>query len=214
MSGFAQITFNGCHPLFEDQNYVFNQISIDATGRNSYTTTPVDGAQTCGGIGTCEFMIVWNDVNSMWEFIADDGNGDFSNPLLVYSNTSPSSPNPPSISLGTWVENTTVTSGDCGGDLSTSNATLNGDVQDVVLGTAEFQLENKITLYPNPVENKLTIKHSGVSVENVSLYNVLGRLVFNAKNSDTIDVSTFHSGVYFVKIKTKNKEVIRKIVID
>ena len=122
------ITFNGCHVLFDNQDYIFNLEGTDGTGRNYYITTPVDGAQTCGGIGTCEFKIIWNDVDAQWEFLADDGNGDFSNPLLIYYNTNPSSPFPPAITAGTWVENTSNTSSDCGGNLTPLNASFTGDL--------------------------------------------------------------------------------------
>ena len=94
------ITFKGCIPLFDDQNFVFSKIGTDATGRNIYITTPVDG-QDCSGLGTCEFKFQWNSSTSKWEFLADRGDGDFINPNLIYSNTSSSAPNPPDLSLGT-----------------------------------------------------------------------------------------------------------------
>jgi hypothetical protein len=40
-----------------------------------YITTPVDGDQSCGGLGTCEFKIQWNNALTRWEFLADEGNG-------------------------------------------------------------------------------------------------------------------------------------------
>lgn len=39
----AQITFNGCHGLFADQNYIFSNVGTDATGRNIYETIPITG---------------------------------------------------------------------------------------------------------------------------------------------------------------------------
>lgn len=98
------ITFKGCIPLFDDQNFVFNKTGTDASGRNIYMTTPLDPGQDCSGLGTCEFKFQWNSSTSKWEFLADSGNGDFVNPFLIYSNTSSSAPNPPDLSLGTWVK--------------------------------------------------------------------------------------------------------------
>lgn len=213
MTCFAQINFNGCHPLFENQEYVFDFDSTDATGRNVYTTVPLDGDQTCGGIGTCEFMIAWNDTNSVWEFIADDGNGDFSSPYLVYSNTSTSTPNPPDLLLGTWVENATITEGDCGGDLSTSNASFTGNVQSTILGIEENQLENMVKTYPNPVDDVIIIK-TNLQIDAVEIYNVNGKIVLS-KYDDfyRVNVSSLYNGIYFLKIKFIDKFITRKIAI-
>ncbi|AUS04874.1 T9SS type A sorting domain-containing protein [Pseudotamlana carrageenivorans] len=211
---FAQITFNGCHTLFEDQDYIFDFISADATGRNVYSTIPIDGSQTCGGIGTCEFKLAWNDASAVWEFVADDGNGDFSNSYVIYSNTTPSSPNPPSLSLGSWVENTSVTESHCGGALSTSNAVLTGDVEDSLLSTDDFYLENQISVYPNPVRDLLNITHPHLTIDKVTLFSVLGKLVLETNISKKIDVSGLDSGIYFLKIESNKKEIVKKIVVN
>ena len=81
---FSQITFNGCPTIFNNQNFTFNNVGTDATGRNIYETTPINGDQPCTGLGVCEFRISWNNSLSRWEFIADDGNGNFSNTFLIY----------------------------------------------------------------------------------------------------------------------------------
>lgn len=214
LSGFSQISFNACHPLFEDQEYVFNFVETDVTGRNVYTTTPVDGAQTCGGIGTCEFKIAWNDTNSVWEFIADDGNGDFSSPYLIYSNTSPSTPNPPSLILGTWVENNTVTSGDCGGDLSTSNAILTGDVQDTALAIEDNQLESRISIHPNPANQQINIK-TNEKIDSISVYDISGKVVIDGfDNLKQIDISNLRSGIYFLKMSLNDNLITKKIIVE
>ncbi|WOD42075.1 T9SS type A sorting domain-containing protein [Hwangdonia lutea] len=210
---FAQITFNGCHPLFDDQDFIFTEISTDATGRNVFETIPIDGNQPCSGVGICEFRISWNNVENRWEFIADDGTGDFSSPFLIYTNSEASTPNPPSLNLGTWVENASVTSGDCGGDLTTTNATLTGDVQDTTLGVDVLGLESRVMLYPNPANEIIHINHKGYDIDNVAIYNVIGKLVLDAKVSRSIDVSKFNSGLYFVRIRIENQELVKKLLI-
>jgi len=210
----AQITFNSCHPLFDDQNFTLTQISTDGTGRNVFETIPITGDQPCSGVGICEFRISWNDTESRWEFIADDGTGDFSTPFLMYSNSEASTPNPPSLVLGTWAENNAITGGACGGNLTPMNALLTGDVQDTTLGIVELQLESLISIYPNPVKNILHINHSGYNLDNVSLYDVLGKSVMDAKTSNTINVSKLKSGLYFVRIRIEDKQIIKKIVIE
>lgn len=124
------ITFNGCPNLFDNNTFVFNKTGTDVTGRNIYETTPINGDQPCSGLGTCEFRIAWNNTLSRWELLADEGNGTFTTPYLIYYNTTSSFPNPPSLNLGVWQENTAITGNFCNGNLTTTNATLTGAVQD------------------------------------------------------------------------------------
>jgi len=196
------ITFNGCPALFDNQNFVFNPTGTDVTGRNIYTTTPVDG-QACSGLGTCEFKILWNNTNSRWEFVADRGDGDFVNPNLVYSNTSASTPNPPSLNLGTWIENIGVTTGLCGGNLTPGNTTLTGAVQDNVLGAADFAINKGIVLYPNPASNLLNIKSSSI-IKEITIWSVQGQKVLGFENATSVDVSGLQSGIYITRVQTEN----------
>lgn len=196
------VTFNGCHTLFENQDYVFNLETTDASGRNVYSTTPVDGNQTCGGLGTCEFKILWSASNSRWELIADSGNGDFVNPYLIYYNTSASTPNPPDLTLGTWVENTADTNSDCGGNLTTGNASLSGSVQSTVLGVDSFSGSiRSVVLYPNPAEDMITLV-TKEPLDSFSVFTMLGQMVMNVKNSNIANITLLQKGVYFIRLNT------------
>lgn len=195
------VTFNGCHTLFDNQDYVFNMETTDASGRNVYSTSPVDGNQGCGGLGTCEFKILWSVSNSRWEFIADSGNGDFVNPFLIYYNTSASTPNPPDLTLGTWVENTADTNSDCGGNLTTGNASLSGSVQSTVLGTADFSVNSGVVLYPNPSSDIINVV-SASTIKNFSILNMQGQIVMDVVNSTVANVSVLQNGVYLLRLNT------------
>lgn len=195
------ITFNGCHYLLENQNYTFNLGAVDGTGRNTYSTTPIDGAQHCGGIGTCEFRITWSVSNSRWEFMADSGNGAFSSTLTLYYNTAASSPNPPSLTLGTWVENLPTTNSLCGGNLTSGNATLSGNVQNV-LAVNDFSANSGIVVYPNPAGNELNII-SASSIRNISVWNLQGQQIFTSdSNLSWLDISGYQTGFYLIRLQT------------
>jgi hypothetical protein len=195
------ITFKGCIPLFEDQEYVFTQTGTDGTGRNIYITTPADGAQNCGGLGVCEFKIQWSVANNRWEFLADDNDGSFATTNLIFYNTSASTSNPPSLALGSWIENSTVTSGGCGGNLTPNNATMTGGVQDTVLGNDQFVLENSIVVYPNPTTHTLKIEYKD-EISNVTIWNIKGQRVLSFAKTNILDVSTLETGTYFARIQT------------
>ena len=203
------ITFSGCVNLFDNQTFVFNKISTDVHGRNVYQTTPIDGAQDCSGVGACEFQISWNNNDNRWEFLADSGNGDFSNPYLIYHNTSASIPNPPNLTLGVWTENTAVTEGNCGGNLTSGNGTLTGAVQSTNLSTEELS-KNKLLLTSNPVKNSLDIL-SPLN-QDAELFNSQGKLIkkFNLKKGqNNFDVSSLNTGIYLLKTSTETLKLIK-----
>ena len=65
------------------------------------------------------------------------------------------------------------------------------------LSTTDFSY-NSITIYPNPVNNMITI--DGLDVQDVVIYSVHGKAVFKISNQNTIDISSLSKGVYFIKV--------------
>ncbi|KQS94356.1 T9SS type A sorting domain-containing protein [Chryseobacterium sp. Leaf394] len=203
-SAFAQtITFKGCYSLFDSSNtFTFTKTGVDSFGKNIYITIPVNGDQDCGGLGVCEFKIQWNNSLSRWEFLADTGNGDFVNPYLIYYNSTGNNvvANPPANNFGTWVENTAVTTGACGGNLSAANSTMSGDVHSSFLATAESLKNAKIQLFPNPVSD--FIKISGITkAESVEIYNISGQLVRKETFQERLIVSELSAGTFMLRIR-------------
>ena len=93
---------------------------------------------------------------------------------------------------------------------------------DVVTGISNVSNNENIQLFPNPASDKITIT-SGKTINsnvNVNIVDVAGRLAqtvsFNnltAHGQQAIDISKLAKGVYFVKIKTANSEMIEKLVV-
>ncbi|AZB23780.1 MULTISPECIES: T9SS type A sorting domain-containing protein [Chryseobacterium] len=196
------ITFNGCHNLFDDQNFIFNKTGVDAFNKNIYITTPIDG-QPCGGLGTCEFKIQWNNALTRWEFLADEGYGTFASPKLIYYNSTGGNAFsfPPGNANGTWVENTVVTTSLCGGNLTPTNSVMTGDVQGPALGIQEVS-KSTIQIFPNPVSDFIQI--SGISDgQIIQIYNIDGRLIKSETFAPKVNVSQLTPGVYILKINTR-----------
>ena len=84
-------------------------------------------------------------------------------------------------------------------------------------GITESEVAN-IAVYPNPTDGKLQITSSELRIENVEIFDMVGRMVktrFIASQQDgttTLDISNLPSGVYFVKIYTENGVVTQKII--
>ena len=112
----AQITFQGCatgdfgpilgnFPAGNPQTYELEHVPSQNVGaRNTYVSSPT---LSCGGLGGgfCPVRIIWS--NNRWEIQLDagsDGSFQASNTVVIYYNTSASTPNPPSLNLGTWEE--------------------------------------------------------------------------------------------------------------
>lgn len=77
---------------------------------------------------------------------------------------------------------------------------------------------DNIKLYPNPAFDFVQICTNGINIEEVSIYNIVGLLMFTSskhKNQSNmlIDVSGFVSGIYFAKIKTLTSETIVKFIV-
>ncbi|MDC0118146.1 T9SS type A sorting domain-containing protein, partial [bacterium] len=80
------------------------------------------------------------------------------------------------------------------------------------LGVDDISLVDLIKMYPNPVVNELTINTNGIQLEQVIVYDVLGKIIIDTKlNLETINTSTLKSGLYILKIKTAQGTVIRRI---
>jgi hypothetical protein len=81
------------------------------------------------------------------------------------------------------------------------------------IGINDVDLSKQISLYPNPVQNKLYIDLDDLRVEEIRIYNSIGSFVSQLKNIEgTTEVETqnLSEGVYFVKILTKENELVIK----
>lgn len=86
----------------------------------------------------------------------------------------------------------------------------------VALGVKGHNLNNLISLYPNPASTIVNIENkSGQAITSVSIYSVTGALVKELKNVETvqsISVSELQDGIYFVKLQAGNQVMNTKFV--
>ena len=81
----------------------------------------------------------------------------------------------------------------------------------------------KFNIYPNPADDQVNIKFSGVLVvSDLHIYDVTGKLIQrtqisneNISTSSTIqvDISSLQSGVYFVKLIGEEKDTTKKLIV-
>ena len=72
----------------------------------------------------------------------------------------------------------------------------------------------KVTLYPNPAQKSITI--SGLNEEaNIEIYNSLGAKILEQKiYGETKLAIDFPTGIYYVKIHSEDKTVVKKLLIE
>lgn len=93
-------------------------------------------------------------------------NGGSTFPNVLYTNSSASLPNPPDLTLGTW-----VAIGPCSGQALT---TFSGDVQSgLTLVINDYNKLSNLLITLNPVNNRLKIQLKE-TLEKIVIYSLLG----------------------------------------
>ena len=83
-------------------------------------------------------------------------------------------------------------------------------INNYTIGLEENNALN-VELYPNPVNNVLTVK--GDNISKVAIFNALGQEVVTVENRNEIDVTSLNNGLYFVRVTDVNGNVsVNKIV--
>jgi len=88
------------------------------------------------------------------------------------------------------------------------------------LGLSKFSTLDTIELYPNPVSNKLIVNLDQSPLDRnstiMTLYNGNGQKVMTLSpkkmTNVQLDLTTLHSGLYFLKINDKYKSIIKKVI--
>lgn len=74
------------------------------------------------------------------------------------------------------------------------------------------ELENNYIIYPNPSSDQLYIQ-SEDNIDEISLYNAEGKIVFQEKNSKMIDLKQLECGLYQIIIKFSNGNISKSKII-
>ena len=85
------------------------------------------------------------------------------------------------------------------------------------LGVNDQELETEITIYPNPVLNKLNLQFNSITNNSLTLYDSTGQEMLTllvSKQNETVDLTELDSGFYFLKIMCENKILIKKIIVS
>lgn len=101
-----------------------------------------------------------------------------------------------------------VTSNCDNGESDMSQA-LSVDVKSIGLN----EYESRLDIFPNPVTDKLYINGSD-TIDEVSIFNVTGVMIYKESDltDNEIDMSNLGEGLYIIKIKTNNCNVVKRFI--
>ncbi|MFB3387098.1 T9SS type A sorting domain-containing protein [Flavobacterium sp. LAR06] len=76
---------------------------------------------------------------------------------------------------------------------------------------------DKIAVYPNPTKGEFHIDN--IVLEKATVYDVLGKLVtatkfINGSNTNSINLSGFPKGIYYVYLESEESTIVRKIIVE
>ncbi|AQS93049.1 hypothetical protein BXQ17_02705 [Polaribacter sp. BM10] len=74
-------------------------------------------------------------------------------------------------------------------------------------------IDKNIVIYPNPVEDILSLKvNNNIKINEFSIYNIQGKVLKNNLKKQRINISNMPAGIYFIKINTDKGSGIKKII--
>ena len=120
----------------------------------------------------------------------------------------------PGTVLGFGMQDIVLTATDDYGNVTTCTFVL--DL--TILGTQDNELNNAISLYPNPANEQVTISNSSnIALETAMIYDLNGKLVSqinlqNMQSEKVINVATFATGVYMVYITGEQSSVVKRLI--
>ena len=97
-----------------------------------------------------------------------------------------------------------------GGNLTGEGPEAENCTETAIKNTIDAEIE----IYPNPVNNELTIILQ-ISPVDISIYNIDGKIVFMQNTNSmkiTINMANYNPGIYLLKITNKEQTVVRKII--
>lgn len=78
------------------------------------------------------------------------------------------------------------------------------------LSVDDFEIAD-IKVFPNPATDYITVTSTD-SIDKIELYSILGEKIHEVNDTNSIDISHFNSGVYFVQLHSGHRQMSKKII--
>ncbi|MDD5053157.1 MAG: T9SS type A sorting domain-containing protein [Sulfuricurvum sp.] len=85
--------------------------------------------------------------------------------------------------------------------------------------TVNGSSENPVVIYPNPASQFITIDTKGGKYRELSVFDVLGKNIFNSKidseaNLITLDIKNWNKGIHFIQLQNHQEIITRKVLVN
>jgi hypothetical protein len=81
------------------------------------------------------------------------------------------------------------------------------------LSNEAFELFKGLKVFPNPASETIFI-NSSISIEKLELYDILGKRVFETKETSEVKVNNLQKGLYLLKLYSENAVTTKKVMIE
>jgi hypothetical protein len=83
---------------------------------------------------------------------------------------------------------------------------------DKVVGVEEINLEEDLSIFPNPADNLLTFSTKN-TIQSIKIIDSFGKEIIYSKNPEkSIDVSSLAVGLYYIQLESNDKVLCKKFV--
>jgi hypothetical protein len=210
-SNLTTLNFNAINCTDIHDGWLHNCTSLATINiENDVQIIPNDAFRYCPSVTS---LTIGNSVVKIGKFAFNGAN---LNSITSYSCT------PPAIEQYTFlsVSNTIPIHVPCGYESNYKTANYWNEFTNytecVGITEAEFDKIN-IKVYPNPTTGELRIESSDLQIDNVQIFDIVGKLVLlspvSSQSQETvINIAHLTNGTYFVKLKTDKGELTKKVI--
>ncbi|OUS00038.1 hypothetical protein A9Q86_11380 [Flavobacteriales bacterium 33_180_T64] len=164
-----------------------------------------------------DYVVTRTDTSLEWYFdninLAAEQDDEAGSHGFVYFKIKPK----PGYSIGDIIPNTAAIYFDFNAPVITN--TFETEFVEESLSISEVNFTS-FDMFPNPAKGKVTIEMntSNFGNANLSLFDIQGKLILEQTisegNSVDLDISELQSGLYFVKLNTATKSLVKKLIIE
>ncbi|HBD25266.1 T9SS type A sorting domain-containing protein [Flavobacterium sp.] len=79
------------------------------------------------------------------------------------------------------------------------------------LSSSDFQLNNKFSVYPNPINNQFQL-NADISIDKVEVLNLQGQVIKTFESQEFYNINELSAGIYLVMIHSEEGKGIKKII--
>ncbi len=84
---------------------------------------------------------------------------------------------------------------------------------DIPLDVTEYDLDQSVRLFPNPVQDRLHIESSSRPISRVTVYTVLGNTVLDTRAAfSDLQLSGLKPGIYYVRVTLEQSSIVKTLI--